>query len=87
MAPTTTIAAVPTATSTVTRPLNAACRRATSTPRTIRCSLGPVTRSRSMSSAPKALMTGIAESASVARDAISPSLWRCSRDLARTRMR
>ena len=49
--------------------------------------LGAVTRWRSMSSAPKALMTAIAESASVAREAISPSWWRWRRDAARTRMR
>ena len=62
-----------------TRPPNRASSRTACTPTTSRSSLLRSTRSCSNCSVPNALTTGIAASASVARDAISPSFARCLR--------
>ena len=87
MTPNTVTIAVANARRTPTVPSNWACSRATSTPAPIRCSLRERTRSDSMSSAPNAFTTAIADSASLATDARSPSWRRCLRARSRTRRR
>ena len=68
-------------------PSNPACRRATSTPTAIRCSLPARTRSASIRSEPNAFTTAIADSASPAIDAIRPSCARRTFAVVRTRRR
>ena len=87
MTPTTITSAVPIARTEPTSPSKPACRRAMSTPTAIRCSLPARTRSASSRSPPNAFTTAIADSASLAVDAISPSWRRRTRAVVRTRRR
>ncbi len=70
-----------------TSPSKRACSRATSTPDASRFSDPSRTRRLSKPSEPNALTTAIADSASLAIDAISPSCARRTRACERTRRR
>ena len=76
---------VATAPSTSTRAPKRASTRELSTPTFSRSALRCSTRSCSNRSVPNALMTCIADSASVASEAISPSWARCLRAICRIR--
>ena len=87
MTPTTITSAVPIARTEPTIPSKAAWSRAMSTPTAIRRSLPARTRSASSRSPPNAFTTAIADSASLAVDAIWPSCARRTRAVLRTRPR